>query len=156
MKKNNFWLVLVLLAAVAIGLGLSVLREHYVQYKYHQQYCEELLDSSAPNTGYPKNYSAMRQYYHCVLSLNEDVNCYQKYRQEIIDCQQSSKEKMSEEEIKRHLAGGAIEEICQDTAKLCTESQKEFTGDEDLKKAMLILCIEKTRKACTDLGIEWK
>ncbi|MFA5187780.1 MAG: hypothetical protein WC460_00265 [Patescibacteria group bacterium] len=153
--KKKIALVIVIVLIIST---LLLLKQKYQEYKYRKHYCELLLNGSDPYRGFPKGY-AIRQYYHCIMSdqaYRENTNCYQQYRQEIIDCQQSSEKKMSEEEIRRHLTGGAMDEICQDTAKLCTESQKEFTGDEDLKKAMLILCIEKTRKACTDLGIEWK
>jgi len=147
--------IVLVIAIVLIISTLFLLKQKYQEYKYKKHYCELLIDGPDPYRGFPKGY-AMRQYYHCVLSLREDINCYQKYRQEIIECQCSGKIKMSEEEIRRHLTGGAMDKICQDTAKVCAENRNEFTSDENLKRAMLIVCIEKTRKACDDLGIKWK
>jgi len=141
---------------IAIALIISalfLLKQKYQEYKYKKHYCELLIDGPDPYRGFPKGY-AMRQYYHCVLSFREDINCYQKYRQEIIDCQSSNKEKMSEEEIKHHLTGGGMGIFCKDPAKECIAGQEGSQGDELLKKALIQDCIERTRKACDDLGLK--
>jgi len=160
-KKTILFWSLLAISSLVVGLLLPVkilLPNRYknIQIKNYSQeeLCERLLNGEDPYYGIPKGY-AMRQYFHCVLSLHNSGPCYLRYRQEIIFCLIQRNETMSEDEIKLHLTGGIMEEKCQNIELSCAPGQESDLGDPKDKEFEVFFknyCEAKLKKECSDLN----